>query len=127
MKLHANAPHGPQGRAEMVGRVLRGHTTGEVAQEFGVSKRTVRKWLARYRHEGLHGLEDRPCRPHRRPTAISERVRARIEGLRRRRWTGARIAVKLGLSPATVHRVLQQLGLERLRKLDSYPVIPRYG
>lgn len=119
MKLHANAPHGPQGRAEMVGRVLQGHTTGKVAEEFGVSKRTVRKWLARYRAEGQDGLEDRPCRPHRRPTATPEGVRARIEGLRRQRWTGARIAMKVGLSPATVHRVLQQQGLERLRKLDS--------
>jgi transposase len=127
MKLHANAPHGPQGRADMVGRIFQGHTTGQVAEEFGVSKRTVRKWLARYRTEGRHGLEDRPCRPHRMPRATPERVRARIEWLRRQRWTGARIAAKVGLSAATVHRVLQQQGLERLRKLDLRPVAQRYG
>ena len=127
MKQHANAPHGPQGRAEMVGRLFQGHTTGQVAEEFGVSKRTVRKWLARYRTEGRHGLEDRPCRPHRMPRATPKAVRARIEGLRRQRWTGARIAMKLGLSAATVHRVLQQQGLERLRNLDPCPGVPVYG
>jgi transposase-like protein len=44
MKLHANAPHGPRGRAEMVRRVLqRTATAAEVAEDFGVSERTVRK------------------------------------------------------------------------------------
>ena len=126
MKLHANAPYGPRGRAEMVRRMLRGHTAGGVAEDFAVSKRTVRKWLARYRAEGKHGLEDRPTRPHRMPTATPEVVRARIERLRWRRWTGAQIATTVGLNPATVHRVLHRLGLERLGKLDQRRV-ERYG
>jgi len=127
MKLHANAPYGPRGRAEMVRRMLQGHTAGGVAEDFAVSTRTVRKWLARYRAEGTHGLEDRSTRPHRMPTATPEAVRARIEGLRRQRWTGARIATTVGLNPATVHRVLQRVGLERLRKLDRRPLVQRYG
>lgn len=126
MKLHANAPHGPKGRAEMVRRVLQGHYAREVAEDFGVTERTVRKWLARYRAEGRQGLTDRSSRPHRMPTATSAAVRERIEGLRRQRWTGARIAGKVGLSAATVHRVLQRLGLERLRKLDPRPPVQRY-
>lgn len=121
MKLHANAPLDPRGRADMVRRVLQGHPAVEVAKDFGVSKRTVRKWLGRYRVEGQPGLEDRTSRPHHTPTATPEAVRAHIEGLRRHRWTGARIAAKVGLSPATVHRVLRQLGLDRLRKLGRGP------
>jgi transposase InsO family protein len=126
MKLHANAPHGPRGRAEMVRRVLQGQTAVEVAEDFGVSERTVRKWLARYRAEGRQGLADRTSRPHHMPTATRDAVRTRIEQLRRQRWTGARIAVKVGVSAATVHRVLQRLGLERLCKLDPRPVVQRY-
>src|SRR6185503_19914887 len=112
MKLHANAPHGPKGRAEMVRRVLRGAATaGEVAEDFGVSERTVRKWLARYRAEGRQGLEDRSSRPHRLPTATPPATIGRIEGLRRQRWTGIRIAGKLGLGRSTVHRIVTRLGV----------------
>jgi transposase InsO family protein len=126
MKLHANAPHGPKGRAEMVRRVLQGQVAREVAEDFGVSERTVRKWLGRYRAEGKKGLEDRSCRPHVMPTATPDEVRTRIETLRRQRWTGARIAAKVSLSPATVHRILKRLGLDRLRKLDPKPPVHRY-
>jgi transposase InsO family protein len=126
MKLHANAPHGPKGRAEMVRRVLRGEFASEVADDFGVSERTVRKWLARYRAEGKHGLTDRSSRPHQMPTATSDDTRTRIETLRRQRWTGARIAAKVKRSPATVHRVLKRLGLERLSKIDPRPAVQRY-
>ena len=127
MMLHANAPLDPRGRGEMVRRVLQGHPAREVAETFGVSARTVRKWLVRYRAEGAHGLQDRTSRPHHMPTATPEAVRVRIEELRRQRWTGLRIAMQLGVSPATVHRVLHRLGLERLRKLDVNRVIRRYG
>jgi transposase-like protein len=82
MKLHPNAPHGPKGRAEMVRRVGQGHTAVEVAEDFGVSERTVRKWLARYRAEGRQGLLDRSSRPHQMPTAVPPALVARIEALR---------------------------------------------
>ena len=126
MKLHANAPHGPKGRAEMVRRVAQGHSAAEVADDFGVSERTVRKWLARYRAEGRQGLTDRSSRPHVMPTAVPPALVERIEALRRQRWTGQRIATKIGFHPATVHRVLKRLGLERLRKLDPRPPVQRY-
>jgi len=41
-----------------------------------------------------------------------------IEQLRRERWTGVRIAQQLGLSPATVSRVLRRLKLSRIRDLE---------
>jgi len=127
MKLHANAPHGPRGRAEMVRRVIQGTATAaEVAEDFGVSERTVRKWLARYRAEGQQGLQDRSSRPHRMPAATSPAQITQIEALRRQRWTGARIASRLGLGPSTVHRILGKLGLERLRKLAPPKPAQRY-
>jgi transposase len=126
MKLHPNAPHGPKGRAEMVRRVGQGHTAVEVAEDFGVSERTVRKWLARYRAEGRQGLLDRSSRPHQMPTAVPPALVARIEALRQQRWTGQGIATKIGFHPATVHRVLKRVGLERLRKLAPRPPVQQY-
>jgi transposase InsO family protein len=45
-----------------------------------------------------------------------------IERLRRERWTGVGIALELGVSPATVSRVLRRLKLNRIRDLE--PALP---
>jgi hypothetical protein len=45
-----------------------------------------------------------------------------IERLRRQRWTGVRIAHQLGLSHATISRVLRRLKLNRIRDIE--PQLP---
>jgi transposase InsO family protein len=50
----------------------------------------------------------------------------RIEALRRQRWTGLRIAVEVGVSPATVSRVRRRLGLNKLNALEPAEPIRRY-
>ena len=67
MKLHANAPLGPKGRAIMVRRVRRG---GSLADGGGRGRRSQRaalprKWVRRYRAEGEVGLLDRSSAPKR--------------------------------------------------------------
>jgi transposase len=42
-----------------------GQTPQAIATAVGVCPRTVRKWLKRYREEGLAGLFDRSSRPPR--------------------------------------------------------------
>jgi transposase len=60
MNIHKNARTTPRSRALIVHRVLREHwPVSAVAIAFGVSERTVYKWLARYRAEGVAGLGDR--------------------------------------------------------------------
>jgi hypothetical protein len=49
-----------------------------------------------------------------------------IERLRRQRWTGVRIAQQLGLSHATVSRVLRRLKLNRIRDLEPQRPANRY-
>jgi len=49
-----------------------------------------------------------------------------IERLRRQRWTGVRIARQLGLSRATVSRVLRRLGLNRILDLEPLAAVVRY-
>jgi transposase len=72
MNIHKNARTTPQSRALIVHRVLREYwPVSAVAIAFGVSERTVYKWLARYRDEGLAGLTDRRSTAHRRPHAMA--------------------------------------------------------
>jgi transposase-like protein len=89
-----------------------------VAAAVGVSERTVRKWLARYRTGAERGLVDRSCRPRRSPTATPPLLVSWVETLRRQRWTGAQIAAALQLSASTVARLARRHGLARLRQLE---------
>src|SRR5688572_27369679 len=97
MDSHQNARTTPYSRAEIVRRVTEERQPVRVvAQAFGISERTVRKWAARASHAA--GLQDRSCRPHRSPWATPPAVLAQIEALRRARWTAARIAPAVALS-----------------------------
>lgn len=46
-----------------------------VAEQLRVTQ-TAYKWVRRYRTEGLPGLEDRSCRPHRSPRRLPDDVAA---------------------------------------------------
>ena len=125
MDVHKNARTTPHSRAEIARRVGGGETVAAVARAFGVSDRTVRTWVARAA-EGELALEDRSCRPHHSPRAISAAVVVEIERLRRLQWTGAQIASVVKVSAATVARTLVQLGLNRLTALTPRPSVRRY-
>lgn len=122
MNVHKNAPLTPQGRERMVRQVLAGTPQVRVAAAFDVSVRTVSKWVARFRAQGLGGLVDASSRPHKlnRPTAPA--VIEQIIALRRQRLTGKHIAQEAGVSPATVSRVLKWAGLSRMKDLE--PAVP---
>jgi transposase InsO family protein len=125
MDVHKNARTTPHSRALIAHRVAAGEPAAAVARAFGVCDRTVHKWVARAR-AGLLALEDRSCRPHRSPRAISAALMVEIERARRRRWTGGVIAEVVGLSRATVARTLGQLGLARLPAMQTPPAGRRY-
>ncbi|MXY26398.1 MAG: helix-turn-helix domain-containing protein [Acidobacteria bacterium] len=123
--IHQNARTTPASRAELVARVLDDHLpVSLVAAAAGVCPRTVRKWVARYPAEGREGLADRSSRPHRQPRATPAAIVSRITALRRQRQTGVQIARTVGVSPATVSRVLRRAGLHRLAALEWAPPAP---
>ena len=126
MNIHKNARTTPQSRAEIVRRVVTLQQPGrQVAAAFGISERTVRKWVVRGRPQIVE-LGDRSSRPHGSPRQTPAELRALIERLRRQRWTGAEIAHALALSPATVARYLRRQGLARLSALEPPVPIVRY-
>ena len=97
-----------------------------VAAAAGVCPRTVRTWVARYQTEGPDGLIDRNARPHRQPRATPLPIVARIIAMRLQRQTGIQMARTVGVSPATVSRVLRRVGLHRLDALEPAPPPCRY-
>jgi transposase len=127
MKLHANAPLGPKGRAIMVSRVLEdGIALTEAAEAAGVSARTAGKWVRRYRSEGDAGLLDRSSAPRTVHNATpADRVEA-IAALRRVRLTGPEIAETLKMATSTVSAVLKRIGLGKLSRLEPEEPVRRY-
>lgn len=127
MDIHTNARTTPYSRAEMARRVVQDRQKpAAVAAAFGVSAKTVAKWVARFKAYGADGLGDRSSRPHRlRGLTPPATVEAAI-ALRRERRTGREIAQMLELSPATVSRILRRARLSRLRDLDPPQPIRRY-
>ena len=126
MNIHKNARLTPIGRERLVRLVESGQTPKAVAQAAGVCPRTVRKWVDRYRREGLAGLQDRSSRPHRLYRPTPDALVERVEALRRQRHTGQQIAVDVHLSSATVSRILKRLGLNRINALEPCEPVRRY-
>lgn len=126
MNIHKNARLTPLGRERMVRIMLSGQTPEAAARAAGVCPRTARKWLARFKAEGAAGLRDRSSRPNKLRNPTPDGIAGRIVALRRRRWTGKHIARQVGVSPATVSRVLKRAGLARLKDLEPAEPVRRY-
>lgn len=124
---HQNARLTVYSREQIVARIDAGQGAAEVAAAFGVSVRTVRKWVARFRAGGRAALSNRASAPARVAGRLPDRLVALIVHLRRRlRLTGAEIARKLGLARSTVARWLGRAGLGRLARLDPPEPVRRY-
>ena len=96
------------------------------ARQFNVTPKTVAKWVLRFRAEGVAGLQDRSSRPRSSPSQTAPAKCARVEALRRQRCTGKQIAAEVGVSAATVSRILKRLGLNRLAALEPAEPVRRY-
>ena len=91
------------------------------AESAGVSERTARKWLARYRAEGAAGLVDRPSAPRVVANRTDEQTIEAIAALRRLRFTGAEIAEVLERPVSTVSGILTRIGMGKLGRLGLEP------
>jgi transposase len=99
MKMHANARLSLKGRELLIDRVeIAGWSLIAPAEAAGISDRTARKWLARYRGEGPQGVLDRSSAPRTVANRTDERRVEVIAALRRLRMTGAEIAETLEMA-----------------------------
>jgi transposase InsO family protein len=127
MDYHYHARLTIVGREQLAKDVLEGRLSlREAAAVCWLRRQTAAKWVRRYRDEGVAGLVDRSCRPRRSPRQTPDELVARVESLRRLRWTGVRIALELHLGAATVSRILRRLRLSRIRDLEPRPPVIRY-
>ena len=127
MDTHKNARLTPKGREEMVRAVVDyGLTQAAAARQFNTTPKTVGKWVERFHAEGVKGLQDRSSRPLSSPGQTPPATCAAVEAMRRQRYTGKQIAAELGISPATVSRILRRLGLNRLSALEPAEPVRRY-
>jgi transposase InsO family protein len=124
MNLHANAALSWSGRRRLCELVVdEGWTVVAAAAAVGVSVRCARKWVARYRLEGVAGLCDRSSAPrHVANRTAPDRVEV-ITKLRRLRFTAAEIAETLGMALSTVSGILTRSGLGRLGRLGLEPAV----
>ena len=114
MNVHKNAKTTARSRALIIERHQRQWSAGAIAQSLGISRRTVCKWLARWRSEGASGLADRSSRP---PPAFVVSASAATNAVLHLRRTflmpAYGIAAQLGLAYSTVCRLLKRARISR--------------
>ena len=114
----------PTARARFVLEAERSFLSfSELCRHHGISRPTGRKWIERFKADGLDALEDRSHRPgscpHQTPPEVVERI---LEIRRNRSWGAPKIRRVLQdelvhpPSIDTIHRVLRQNGLVASRK-----------
>ena len=111
-------------RLSFIARHLEGEGMSDLCREFGISRKTGYKILARYKEEGVTAISDRSRRPWRYANQLPPQLEALIVGLRKNKphW-GARKLRELLVRrlpgdvkvPAisTIHAVLDRNGLVR--------------
>jgi transposase InsO family protein len=90
----------------------------QLCRWFGISAKTLYRWLKRYRSEGPAGLTERSRRPHRSPSRTDAETEEAVLAVRRENpvWGGRKIAASLrrrGLSPpcpSTITEILRRNG-----------------
>lgn len=109
---------------------------GIVCLKCGISRPTLRKWLRRFKQDGLEGLKGDSKRPKRSPARkVFDEQEKLILGIRRKRKLGARRIQnellrlhQLSLSLATIHKVLKKNDEKNLeRRLANRKKVKRYS
>jgi transposase InsO family protein len=100
--------------------IAEGRTVTEVARDWGVSRKTLHAWLARYEVAGLEGLNDLSHRPAHCPHQMPASVEVKVLEMRRAKpfWGARRLAFELlrkgeesAASESGVYRCLVRAGV----------------
>ena len=104
----------------------------ELARRYGVSRKSVYKWIERYEQQGAVGLQERSPASHHHPNAIDQEVIDEILRLKQQwpHWGAPKLLARLerekgpGYCPAesTVSEILKRHGLTFARKKRRHAV-----
>ena len=108
---------------------------GLVCRRCGISRPTLRKWIRRYKANGIDGLKSQSRRPHHSPnTKVGDEEKTLILKIRKTRKLGARRIQNeifrlhdLSLSLATIHKVLSTNKVKPLVKRRRKAEYKRYS
>lgn len=127
MNTHINARTCVYSRGLIIKRYQCGEPQQAIADALGISRRTVAKWIKRWREDSQESLHDRSSRPERSPKQLAQACIDAIVHLRKTHlMTAFAIARYLGLAYSTVCRYLKRYGLSRKRDITPQPKIIRY-
>lgn len=111
MNIHKNGRLTPLCREEMAQAGMEGRLSkAHAARTYGVSAKIVARWVERFNAEGRAGTADRSSRPRVMPGMTAPSIAERIVALRRQRFAGSHIAIEVGVSAATVSRIMTDNG-----------------
>jgi transposase len=100
-------------RAQIVLASAQGESIRDLAQRLGTSQPTVCRWRNRYRDMGIAGLKTQPCNGRRRRISHAKERSVVAATMRPPKaathWSARRLAKEVGLSPAAVHRIWQEI------------------
>jgi putative transposase len=106
-------------------------SVSELARQYGISRKTVHKWINRFRDKGSAGLEERSRAPHHSPHALSQEMELRILEWKAKKplWGAPKIHSKLWDLPdcpseSTVSNVLARWGLSRKGRRRPVGAVP---
>lgn len=127
MNGYIHAATTAKSRLLIIDRYHSGWHQEAIAESLGISRRTVCKWLRRWRDEGNGGLHDRTSRPQRSPRKLAKACEEAVVHLRRTFLMPAHgIAACLKLPYSTVCRYLARHGISRKRDILPPPKPCRY-
>jgi transposase InsO family protein len=113
-----------QARASFIAEVQRGEIdVVDLAESYGISRKTAYKWMARFKAGGWTGLEERSRAPRNHPNALTAEVERWVLECKARwpKWGAPKLLVKLRAqvgaqrcpSESSISRILQRHGLVR--------------
>lgn len=106
--------YSPEVRVLLMQLHEQGRSLSALSRESSIPRRVLSRWWARYQQEGREGLQPLSRRPRRSPRRLVPEAERQIFRLRRAGLGPARIALAVGVSPATAYRVLARHGRNRL-------------
>lgn len=109
----------------VVKAIAKGANVSSLCREYGISRQTGHKWMARYRADGPTGLQERSRRPQSSPLSTAEDVVMEVLRLREAypRWGAKKLIVLMRKklkantpSVSTIARLLRHFGKIRQRR-----------